>query len=91
MAVLEWLVRLLNVSFYMWVVAMDWRGVCKVSLYKGKCDKYECGSSRGINLLNRERVYDLLFFDYSNPFCFFFIEFHCTLLLSILTPHFLPS
>ena len=28
MAVLEWLVRLLNFSFDMWVVPMDWRGAC---------------------------------------------------------------
>ena len=27
-AVLEWLVRLLNLSFDMWVVPMDWRGAC---------------------------------------------------------------
>ena len=27
MALLEWLVRLFNLSFDMWVVPMDWRGV----------------------------------------------------------------
>ena len=32
MAVLEWLVRLLNLSFDMGVVPMDWRGVCMVPL-----------------------------------------------------------
>ena len=32
MAVLEWLVRLLNLSFVMWVVSMDWRGACIVPL-----------------------------------------------------------
>ena len=39
MAVLEWLVRLLNLSFDMGVVPRDWRGACKVHLYKGKSDK----------------------------------------------------
>ena len=38
MAVLEWLVRLLNASFDMGVVPMDWRGACIVLLYKGKGD-----------------------------------------------------
>ena len=28
MAMLEWLVRLLNLNFYMGVVPMDWRGAC---------------------------------------------------------------
>ena len=35
-AVLEWLVRLLNVSFDMRAVPMDWRGACIVPLYKGR-------------------------------------------------------
>ena len=52
MAVLEWLVRLLDLSFDMGVVPMDWRGACIVPLYKGKGDKCECSSSRGINLLS---------------------------------------
>ena len=52
MAVLEWLVRPLNVSFDMGFVPMDWRGACIVPLYKGKGDKYECSNSRGISLLN---------------------------------------
>ena len=39
MAVLEWLVRLLNFSFDMGVVPMDWRGACIVPLHKGKGDK----------------------------------------------------
>ena len=38
MAVFEWLVRLLNVSFDMRVVPMDWRGACIALLYKGKGD-----------------------------------------------------
>ena len=41
MAVLEWLVRLLNLSFNMGVVPMDWRGACIVPLCKGKGDKCE--------------------------------------------------
>ena len=52
MAVLEWLVRLLNLSFAMAEVPMDWRGACIVPLYKGKGDKYECSNSRGISLLS---------------------------------------
>ena len=50
MAVLEWLVRLLNISFDMGVVLMDWHGECIVPLYKGKGDKCECSNSRGISL-----------------------------------------
>ena len=47
MAVLEWLVRLLNLSFDMGVVPMDRCGACIVPLYKGKGykgkgDKCEC-------------------------------------------------
>ena len=49
---LEWPVRLLNFSFDMGVVTMDWRGACIVPLYKGKGDKYECNNSRGISLLS---------------------------------------
>ena len=54
MAVLERLVTLLNVSFDMGVVPMDWRGACHctVPLYKGKGDKCECSNSRGISLLS---------------------------------------
>ena len=51
MSVLEWLVRLLNLSFDMGFVPMDWRGACIVPLYKGKGDKYDCSNSRGISLL----------------------------------------
>ena len=39
MAVLEWLVPLLNFSFDMGVVPMDCRGACIVPLYEGKGDK----------------------------------------------------
>ena len=49
---LEWLVRLLNLSFDIGVVPMDWRGACIVLLYKGKGDKCKCSNSRGISLLN---------------------------------------
>ena len=52
MAVLEWLVRLLNLSFDMGVVPMDWRGAFIVPLYKWKGDKCECSNSRGISLLS---------------------------------------
>ena len=51
-AVLEWLVRLLNLSFHMGVAPMDWRDACIVFLYKGKGDKCECSNSRGISLLS---------------------------------------
>ena len=49
---LEWLVRLLNLSFDMGVVPMDWRGACIVPLYKGKGDKSECSNSRGMIFLS---------------------------------------
>ena len=52
MAVLEWLVRLLNLSFDMGVVPMDWRGACIVPLYKGKGDKCECINTMGTSLLS---------------------------------------
>ena len=34
MAMLGWFVRLLNLSFHMGVVSMDWHGGCTVPLYK---------------------------------------------------------
>ena len=52
MATLEWLVRLVNLSFDMGVVPMDWHGACLVPLYKGKGDKCQCSNSRGISLLS---------------------------------------
>ena len=51
-AVLELLVRVLNLSFDMGFVPMDWRGACIVPLYEGKGAKCECGNSRGIILLS---------------------------------------
>ena len=52
MEVLERLLRLLNVSFDMGVVPIDWRGAYIEPLYKGKGDKCECSNSRGISLLS---------------------------------------
>ena len=52
MAVVEWLVRLLNLSFDLGVAHMDWRGACIMPLYKGKGDRCECSNSRGISLLS---------------------------------------
>ena len=46
------LVRLLNLSFDMGVVPMDWRGACMVPLYEGKGDICECSNSGGISLLS---------------------------------------
>ena len=51
MPVLDWLVKLLNVSSGRGVVPMDWHEACIVPLYKGKGDKCECSNSRGISLL----------------------------------------
>ena len=52
MAVLEWLVRLLNLSFDMGVVPVDWLGACIVPMYKRKGENCECSNSRGISLLS---------------------------------------
>ena len=52
MAELEFLVGLLNLSFDMGVVPIDWRGACIVPLYKGKRDKCECSYWSGISLLS---------------------------------------
>ena len=51
-ALVEWLVRLLNVCFVAAMVPLDWRSACVVPLYKGKGDKHECNSYRGISLLS---------------------------------------
>ena len=49
---LDWLVTLLNLSFDLGVVPLDWRGACIVPLYKGKGDKCECSNSSGTSLLS---------------------------------------
>ena len=48
----EWLVRLINLSFDMGIVPMNWCGACIVSLYKRKGDECECSNSRSISLLS---------------------------------------
>ena len=50
--VVEWLLRLLNVCFLSSMVPIDWASACVVPLYKGKGDKYDCTSFRGISLLS---------------------------------------
>ena len=45
---LEWLVRLLNISFD----RGSTEGACLVPLYKGEGDKYECGNSSVNSLLS---------------------------------------
>ena len=53
MPVLEWLARVLNVSFDMGVVPVyRRRDACIVPLHKGKGDKYECNKSIGISLMS---------------------------------------
>jgi hypothetical protein len=51
-AVVEWLVRLMNVCFREGRVPTDWSDACIVPLYKGKGDKYVCSNFRGISLLS---------------------------------------
>ena len=41
---LEWLVRLLNLSSDMGVVPMDWRGACIVPLVKGRVTNVNVGT-----------------------------------------------
>ena len=50
-ALTEWMVRLVNYSFESGEVPMDWMSACVVPLYKGKGDRHECSSYRGISLL----------------------------------------
>ena len=51
-AVVEWLVRMFNGCFVSGCVPEDWKSACIVPLYKGKGDRRECGSYRGISLLS---------------------------------------
>ena len=50
--VVEWLVRVFNGCFESGCVPGDWKSACIVPLYKGKGDKRDCGSYRGISLLS---------------------------------------
>ena len=50
--VLEWLVRVFNISFMLSVVPVDWVIACMVPLCKGKGDAHECNNFRGISLLS---------------------------------------
>ena len=51
-AIVEWLVRMFNGCFESGCVPGDWKSACIVPLYKGKGDRRECGSYRGISLLS---------------------------------------
>ena len=51
-AVVEWLVRLLNICFEAGEVPADWRMAAIVPIYKGKGEKHVCGNYRGISLLS---------------------------------------
>src|SRR6201990_1373940 len=51
-SVIEWMLRLFNLCLASGVVPQDWQDACVVPLYKGKGDKFECGSYRGISLLS---------------------------------------
>ena len=51
-SVVEWMLRLFNLCLTTGVVPQDWQDACVVPLYKGKGDKFECGSYRGISLLS---------------------------------------
>ena len=52
LTVVEWLVRLFNVCFYLGMCPVDWVLAVIVPLYKGKGDIYECSNSRGISSLS---------------------------------------
>ena len=51
-AVVEWLVRLLNICFEAGEVPADWRMAAIVPIFKGKGDQHVCGNYRGISLLS---------------------------------------
>ena len=50
--VTDGLVILLNICFASSIVPVDWVSACVVPLYKGKGDKWDCSSCRGISLLS---------------------------------------
>ena len=50
--VVEWLVRLFSVCFYLGMCPVEWVLAVIVPLYKGKGDIHECSNSRGISLLS---------------------------------------
>ena len=50
--VVEWLVRLFSICFYLSMCPVEWVLAVIVPLYKGKGDVYECGNYRGISLLS---------------------------------------
>ena len=52
MEVKEWLLRLFNVCWKKGKVPQEWQVVCLVPIYKGKGDRTECGSYRGISLMS---------------------------------------
>ena len=52
----EWLTRLLNVCFVVGVVLVDWCSVCKVLLYKIKCDKNKCQKIKMIFFISIDSI-----------------------------------
>ena len=48
----EWLVRLFNICFVLGTVPEDWVSACILPLYKGKGERNNCSSYRGISLLS---------------------------------------
>ena len=50
--VVEWLVRLFSICFYLSMCPVEWVLAVIVPLYKGKGDVHECGNYRGISLLS---------------------------------------
>ena len=50
--VVEWLVRVFNICFYLSMCPVDWVLAIIVPLYKGKGDMHECSNFRGISLLS---------------------------------------
>ena len=51
-AVEDWLLRLFNACWEQGQVPLEWKSALIVPLYKGKGDKQECGSYRGISMLS---------------------------------------